>query len=160
QSVGVLEVTDKSPSLSAMRASTFRALLGAFLLLFVGATACAPTSAPANPALWRISDADSDIYLFGTVHILPPNLKWRSRRMAEAFAGPETIIFETAIDASGAADIAALISRYGYNPPGSTLSSQLSADDRARLIRASAGYHIDPLQLERTRPWLAAVQLS
>ena len=31
-----------------------------------------------DPALWSISDAYSTVYLFGTVHILPPELDWYS----------------------------------------------------------------------------------
>ena len=33
-------------------------------------------SGPEGPALWKVSDEDTTIYLFGTVHVLPSDLVW------------------------------------------------------------------------------------
>jgi hypothetical protein len=41
------------------------------------AMAAEPATA-AGPALWVIKDADSTIYLFGTVHVLRPTTGWES----------------------------------------------------------------------------------
>jgi hypothetical protein len=30
----------------------------------------------ADPALWVVKDADTTIYLFGTIHVLKPGLSW------------------------------------------------------------------------------------
>ena len=38
----------------------------------------------ATPAMWRVQDADSDYVLFGTFHILPPDLDWRTDALNEA----------------------------------------------------------------------------
>src|SRR5213595_2989496 len=35
-------------------------------------------AASAAPALWKVSDADSEIYLFGNLHALNPAAKWRT----------------------------------------------------------------------------------
>ena len=56
---------------SALRA----ALAGAFIFAAATLNACAPAAqSTEGPALWRISDSDSEIFLFGTVHILPPTM--------------------------------------------------------------------------------------
>src|SRR3954470_22384658 len=59
------------------------ALLGALLL--AGPARAAPAPAPAaqaqggpHPAIWLLADADTRVYLFGTVHVLSPALRWRS----------------------------------------------------------------------------------
>jgi uncharacterized protein YbaP (TraB family) len=41
-----------------------------------------PTMPPSmrNPGIWTVSDEDSTVYIFGTVHILPPEFDWRERR--------------------------------------------------------------------------------
>jgi hypothetical protein len=31
-----------------------------------------------RPALWLLADADTRIYMFGTIHVLPPGFRWRS----------------------------------------------------------------------------------
>ena len=45
---------------------------GAMLAL----SACT-TPAQAQPAMWTVKDADSTIYLFGTVHLLKPETEWK-----------------------------------------------------------------------------------
>ena len=44
----------------------------------------------ADPAIWHLSDDDSDIYIFGTVHILPPNIEWRTQDINSAFENADT----------------------------------------------------------------------
>lgn len=135
------------------RVRTVLALCCAGLLL-----ACTPRTE--GPALWRVSDADSEVYLFGTVHVLPPGLAWKSARVMAAFAAADTIWFETPTDGAAGVRIAAIVAQKGANPPGVTLSSQLGAEDRARLARVAASLGMAPAALEGARPWVAALQLS
>ena len=54
-----------------------RALFAFVLLLATPAlNSCARPQA-GEPALWRIADSDSEIWLFGTAHMLRPELRWR-----------------------------------------------------------------------------------
>ncbi|RHW17332.1 TraB/GumN family protein [Sphingomonas gilva] len=55
------------------------------------------------PAIWRIADHDTVIYLFGTIHILRPTLKWRSRTLNRVIARADELVVE-----SSDADFAAL----------------------------------------------------
>jgi uncharacterized protein len=132
--------------------------LFAVLLASVALAACAPRAS--GPALWRLTDADSEIWILGTVHVLPPELKWRSARIDKAFAAAEVVWFEAATDDAATAEIGALVSRLGANPAGVTLSSRLSAPDKARLDRVTKSLGVEIGSLEDARPWLAALQLS
>jgi uncharacterized protein YbaP (TraB family) len=134
-------------------------LLFAGAVLALAAPGCARQPQP-GPALWRLADSDSEIWLLGSVHVLPPTLKWRTKRIDKAFEAADTIYFETPTDSVGRGDIAMLMTRYGFNPKGVTLSSLLDPADNARLRAACAVVKIDPAALEPERPWLAAVQLS
>ncbi len=131
--------------------------LGA-LCLAAAIASCAPRGE--GPALWRIADADSEIWLFGTVHVLPPRLVWRTARIDAAFEAADTIVFETDVDAAGAAGFADLVQRHGTLPDGETLAARLDADGRARLARVIAQLNLNPVVLARARPWLAALQIS
>ena len=46
--------------------------------------AVAATATSARPALWEVSDHDTTIYLFGTIHLLPPNYSWESPAIHKA----------------------------------------------------------------------------
>lgn len=119
---------------------------------------CAPKSG--GPALWRLSDADSEIWILGTVHVLPPNLKWRTPRIDKAFNAADEIWFEAPTDDGAAAEIGALVAQLGVNPAGVTLTSMLSPEEKAQFLRVAQSVGVDASAMERARPWLAALQLS
>lgn len=138
-----------------------RALRTLFAVLALGlAGACGPAPPAGEPALWRISDADSEIWLFGTVHVLPPELRWRSPRVDAAFAAADEFVTETDTSDAASAAFPQLAARYGALPEGERLSDRLSASDRDRITRIAQAAGIAPAALESQRPWLAALQLS
>lgn len=112
-----------------------------------------------NPAIWKLSDADSEVWLFGTVHILKPSLHWRSSKVDKAFAAADTIYFEAPADQKA---MQPLIMQYGINQ-NTTLSAQMSEKGRNDLKRAlqSLGMPLGMIQqLEPMRPWLAGLTLA
>ncbi len=117
-------------------------------------------SAPPDPALWRIADADSEIWLFGSVHVLSPDVQWRSERVNAAFAAADEFVTETQIGPEAAGAYQALAERYGALPAGETLSARIGAADTARVAQTARDLGIDPAALERQRPWRVALLLS
>jgi uncharacterized protein len=113
-----------------------------------------------GPALWRLADADSEIWILGTVHVLPPGVKWRTARIETAFSAAETVWFEAPTDEAAVAEINALVTRLGVNPPGVTLTSLLSSEEKAQFARVAQSLGVEPASLEPVRPWIAALQLS
>lgn len=119
----------------------------------------------ASPALWSVSDADSTVYLFGAIHALPPELRWRSPAVEAALADSE-ILYLGADVMSGAAQetMTRLIQQRGLNPPGITLSALISDKAKAHMaaIATRLGMPADQLgaELDRLKPWLAGVTLG
>ncbi|HWW25332.1 MAG TPA: TraB/GumN family protein, partial [Caulobacter sp.] len=70
--------------------------------------------AEAAPALWEVRDHDTTIYLFGAMHVLQPNVKWRTRAFDRAYARADKVWFETRADADPA-EVQALVDRYGVD---------------------------------------------
>jgi uncharacterized protein YbaP (TraB family) len=138
-------------------AAARRAALG-LLALLPFATLADIQPASAEPAMWVVKDADTTIYLFGTVHILKPEINWRSDRIDAAFRSSENIWMELAEDAPTAVS-QAQIWRYGKDP-AHPLSTKLSPEERQRLRAAAVRAGIAPVSLESLRPWLAAIVLS
>lgn len=111
-----------------------------------------------GPALWSVSDADSTIYLFGTIHVLRPDTAWGSAKVDAAFEASDTLILEFANPDDQSALIP-IFRQYGLSPER-PLSSLLTPTELADLDTAAravggTGAGMDPL-----RPWLAAVTLS
>ena len=138
--------------------SLFTALLAASAWVLA---ACSPAATPQNePALWRIADADSEIWLFGTVHVLPPDLRWRGERVNAAFASADEFVTETDTSPEATAAFPNLAARYGLLPADQGLSALLPTADRQRLSDIVRELGLDAAQVERMRPWFAALQLS
>lgn len=139
-----------------------RALFCLFLALVSGCGPRAPASLPPppSPALWRISDADSEIWLFGTAHLLRPRLPWRSPQVSHALASSGELVLEADIRPENQPSFALIARREGTLAPGETLSAKLNPDDRAALARVVQDLRLDANAIERERPWLAALELS
>ncbi len=126
------------------------------------AAAAAPRAvAPAQgqgPALWSISDADSTLYLFGTVHILRPDTAWGSAKVDAAFDESAQLILEISNPDDQTA-IAPLIQQFGLSP-ATPLSGLLTAEEVAQLDTAARSIGATAAQLDPLRPWLAALSLA
>src|SRR5687767_2295067 len=48
-----------------------------------------------GPALWKVADQDTTIYLFGTIHMLPAGHEWRTPLLDQAFASADELVIET-----------------------------------------------------------------
>jgi len=132
----------------------------------VPADALAQTTAPATPApiqgegpaLWVIKDADSTLYLFGSVHVLRPTTGWASPRVEAAFDSASDIWFEISNPDDQAA-VMPLIQQHGLSPQ-TPLSSRLTPEENAELEAAAQAMGASAAQLQPMKPWLAALSLS
>jgi hypothetical protein len=115
--------------------------------------------ARAHPGLWVVKDADTTIYLFGTVHLLPHDTDWHFPALDQALAGSQKMYVEIVDDDQ--ANMAALVLRYGMDM-AHPLSSLLTPFDRGRLERAARLAKVPGgmAALEVMRPWLAALTLT
>jgi len=113
------------------------------------------------PALWRVAGPKGSVFLFGSFHLLPPDVKWRTPAVEGALNGAAVVVFETDLAAAQDPQASqALIARYGLLPPGQTLPSVLPGSIRAELERAATDLRIPPPSLAPLRPWLAALTLA
>ena len=131
----------------------FRPLLCTALLF-----SAAPASAA--PALWKVSDADSKILLFGSVHILPSDFQWRSERFDQALGKVDKVMFETDVSPAAQAMVAAEAFARGVYTDGTLLTDVLDDAQEARIRAAAAEYSVPFGPLLAMRPWMAAGMIS
>lgn len=130
-----------------------RRLAGAAGAILIGWMGVAGPAAAA-PAMWRVSDADSDIYLFGTLHALKPSLKWRTPLYDRVLARAVTVWFEADMQSGDPDTIRLLVQRYGSDLDR-PLSRKLAPSDLGALARQT-----DIRRIDHLRPWAAALMLS
>ena len=144
------------------------ALVAALLAPWVGKAHAEIAAAPAamaaepaaarGPALWVVKDADSTIYLFGTVHVLRPSTQWESSQVTAAFNSASDIWFEIS-NPDDVAAIVPLIQQYGVSP-ATPLSSQLTPEEFQQLDAAAKVLGVTGAQMDIFRPWYVGLTLS
>ncbi|MET4682726.1 TraB/GumN family protein [Brevundimonas faecalis] len=122
------------------------------------AAAPIPRAEGAGPALWVLRDADSTVYLFGTIHYLRPGTAWGSDKVDAAFAGADQFWVEVA-DQDDPSVAARVAQQHGVTPDR-PLSSILSAEDFAAFDKAAQGVGASGAVLDAYRPWLAAFMVA
>jgi uncharacterized protein YbaP (TraB family) len=134
-----------------------------FLLAFVGsAQADEPVYAkmPAHPALWTVHGPKGTAYLFGSVHILPPNVDWHTKEIDAALAKSDTLVFELAMDDTFQQRMQTYMKERGMLPEGQHLHDMLSPDAKKELDAEVAKLSVSPVAIDRMRPWLADLTIE
>lgn len=108
--------------------------------------------------MWVIRDADSTIYLFGTVHVLTSKTEWNTPRVQAAMKDSKELWLEV-IDSDDPAALGPLIQKFGLDF-AKPLSKKLTSDQYARVTSVAKKYKFPVEQLEPMQPWLAAVTLA
>ena len=146
----------------------FKRLLTPFLALiaFAGsASAPAEQAAPvtavpavqAHPALWKIADHDTTIYLFGTVHLLPPGIDWLNGPLAYALDHSDSLMTELPDLPPG--EVASALLRHGTLPAGKNLRQLMNEKQRGQFEAALTSLGIPVSRFDRLKPWVAAATL-
>ena len=129
-------------------------------LLALGACGGEPASTlPPQPPMWIVSDADSEITLYPTIHILPDGMKWQSDELTRRLADAEEVWFEIMPGSETDPNLQATMMRLGM-APGSSLSSQLTAAEVTALREAIAPLGMPFEAVDAMRPWLASTLVS
>lgn len=142
-----------------LKRSLRNTLLGASLAALTAGAAMAQSGEA--PAMWRVSDEDSTVYLFGSMHLLPEGGDWRTPLLAEAMAGaPHTIVETDVTSPEAQAELSRLVVQHGMNPAGVTLSQTLGEERAARFAEMAASQGVPMPMLEPLKPWLAMLSVA
>lgn len=134
-----------------------RGLATALTLALAWLTAgCGAPSTPAHPALWVVRDADTTVYLFGTVHRLPRELDWQGGPVGDALAESNGLVLELA--PAEMARAPALFMTMAGDEAVAPLGRRIGAAqaDTARRLARNAGLD----RADRVESWALAVAIA
>lgn len=136
-----------------------RSLLTGLAALAIAACGTTSAAAPARPALWKVSDPDTTIYLFGTIHVLPKDIVWRTPAFDAALKGADELVLEIA-DQNDKAAAAQTFRTLATSPNLPPLLDRVPAEKRAALEVMLAKAGLKPQMLDPLETWAAAVTLG
>jgi hypothetical protein len=133
----------------------------AFAALTLSAALVAPAAARptavAKPALWEVSDPDTTIYLFGTIHLLPAQYQWRSAKLDTALTGSQELVVETLVDQQ---KFMAALAGLAFNTPNlPPLADRVPPQKRAALEALLHKAGAPPHAFDKMETWAVAVML-
>jgi len=130
------------------------ALVAACMWVLFSATAFA------LPAMWLAHKGDTRIWLFGSVHLLPPGIEWRSEILESALQNADTVYFEAIVDLEDpGADAREAMGKY-LVPSGSRLLDLLTPEERELVAWAAKEVGAPLSGLNIFTPWVAAEVLT
>jgi hypothetical protein len=133
------------------------------LALLVGACAtpreAAAPAGPPQPAMWVVRDADSTMYLYGTIHLRKPGAAWGGPAAERALGEASEVWTELEIDPAKEVGMQALVLQYGIDRER-PLSSRMTPERAAQLQAAAQTIGMPANGLEAMKPWLASLTLS
>ena len=142
----------------------FRRFLTAATALSLAACATVPATPPAasaardnsNPALWVVKDHDTTIYLFGTLHVMRPDMQWFNDGVKAAFDRSDTVVTEVGSMNDMQAQARAMM-KYAMSPDGKTVTSRLTEAQRATYIAEMTKLGLNWQQFEKMAPMFVGI---
>ena len=127
--------------------------------LAIAPTTAAEARTSRGPALWQVSDKDTTVYLFGTIHLLPRESKWRTPKLDQALNSSQTLVLETLIDTSNPQQLAGVMAALGFSSGLPPIAARIDAATRPQLEAAIAKTKRPRQRFDRMDSWAAAFTL-
>jgi uncharacterized protein YbaP (TraB family) len=113
-----------------------------------------------SPALWEVVSPEGERgWLFGTIHALPDEVRWRTPAIEEALAGSGALVVEIA-DLGDAAKAAEAFERYSRGENLLPLSRRVAPRDRADLAAFLDRAGMEDGDFAASDTWAAALLLA
>ena len=121
--------------------------------------AAAETTVKIKPALWAVKDADTTVYLFGTVHVLKPGLSWFDGAVQKAFDTSDELVLELVLP-DDQAEVAKATLPMAMDQSGKPLPQKLDPETLAAYQATLTGLGLPANAFDAFEPWFAGVTLS
>ena len=118
------------------------------------------TAGDGNPAMWKLADNDTTVYLYGTVHLLPPELDWKTPEFEQAFESADKLFLEADLKSPDAVKtMQAAMMREAMFTDGQSLKTVLSEDQYEKVSTAISAFGIPAGAMDGAKPWTVSLQL-
>lgn len=112
-----------------------------------------------QPPIWTVSDEDTTLYLYGTLHSVRDHFDWLSDD-AKALLETSDIIYTEVAKNTPPETVSELRETYAQNPEGETLETLLSNDQLTAARAAAEEAELGWAAFSRFKPGFAALELG
>lgn len=108
--------------------------------------------------LWKVENGDAKIYITGSIHYGAKDFYPLPNALDSTFSLSENLVLEINLDTMQAK--AMQMMKYMMLPAGQSLKSKLDEDVYNKLMKEFEGTMMPAFQVERFKPWAAAMTLT
>ncbi len=116
--------------------------------------------AHAESSVWRVSKGADQLWIGGTVHLLPPAQYPLPAEFDAVYQQAGVLVLETDLSKMQDSSSAALLQQYLLYPAGTTLSSKLKVATRQQLQTLLQKHRLTLSQIEQFKPGMLVTQLT
>lgn len=127
-------------------------------LIFLLALVTGLQAASAAPARWTITDEDTTLLVFGSIHVLKPGMDWLDSGLRADLLRADSLYLEVLEDPAAQGVVAAFVRENGVLRDQS-LQTRLGPKQFPGVRDAFQSLGVSPIQYQSMRPWLATVTL-
>jgi len=113
-----------------------------------------------SPAMWEATKGNQKVYLLGSVHILPAEVKWYTPTIKKAFDSSEQVMFEVLDTSANAAEYKNYIRAHGFLPKGKIISDYLTGTEYRKYQIISKELGLNRAYYDKMKPWLFFIALN
>ena len=110
-----------------------------------------------EPFIYAVKDADSEIILYPTFHILPEGIDWKSERLDAAIARADEVWYELPVGADTDPALQGLVMELGMSE--TPLTERLSPEQAEAMKTKLEAIGIPLAMVEPMQPWFAAINI-
>lgn len=122
-------------------------------------TTASTESATKGPAIWKLSDEDTTIYMLGTFHLLPADYQWRNDTINSAMAVSDELVVETIVDRENPMEMMMAIQQLGISPGLPPILDRVDAENRGNLEAAIEKSGLPGMAFDMMETWTAGLML-
>ncbi len=112
------------------------------------------------PPLWHTEDADTRVYLLGTIHLMTEGVNWFKGPVREAFEGADTLVVELNQNKVSRQTQQQLVRELAVLPQSEKLSSAISDDTMSQLTSLLEPMGVPRSAINRWEPWYAGLTVT
>lgn len=130
------------------------------LILFTVGVGSAQEDGDTGPALWEVSDADTTVHLFGTIHLMTEGVDWFTGAVERAFEESDTLVVEVNQTEVSRQEQQSVVRSLAVLPEGEQLSGIVKQSTMDSLTSLVEPMGVSPRVVERWKPWYAGLTVT
>ncbi|MBW0144819.1 TraB/GumN family protein [Sphingomicrobium clamense] len=117
-------------------------------------------AATVAPAMWKVADEDTTVYILGTFHVVRPGMEWRTPLIEEAIESSEELILEISMDPELLATQAPIMQQMAMDEEVEPLSVRFDAEEYAKLEAGTKSMGVPIQALDQFETWFLLPALA